>query len=442
MRTRDSGRGFTIVEVVVVLAIVAALVGMAVPLGFQIIESNREEATRNQLLGLKRGIVGAPLSETTPEEPHFGFNGDLGMLPDSLPLLLKRDGLAQFAVSQEHRIGVGWRGPYTSLGGQEDTASLRVDAFNRPVEYSDSDTVVDGETWAGFLRSSGPDRIPRTPDDITVPLLADEVRGTISGFVVHATGLPVEKAGVTYVFRRDGALVDTVLVTDSLGQWTLDVPHSYGPVRVFLGGDLSGTGANQIVKVEGSARVTCQGGAGEGPGGEKDPDDPGCLTPDDVEVTVLNGTSEAIVVTGMTASWTPDDACYRDVHFNGVDVWSPPGSGVQEVCSGETITFDEAVRLEPTGSETGSGSASGAATGTADRKFTTDRHTNLAPDIVLGGTSTGGTGEDEPGVALLEILDFREKGSGQGGAKVDMRDHTFTVTFSDGSTITFTTPSS
>lgn len=470
-RPGDPGasRGFSLVEVVIVLAIVAALVGAAVPLGFQMIESNREDSTRRQLLGLKTSIIGEPQGGRDENEPQFGFNGDLGALPDSVPQLLKRHGLPTFRIDSVHRIGVGWRGPYTSLGGIEDTVRVDVDHYNRPLTYEPGDTVVGGETWAAFLRSNGPDRAPNTADDITVPILENEVRGITKGFVLHGSGKPLKDATVTYVFRRGGALVDTVLTTDSLGMWVMGQEHAYGPVRVFLGDSGSGgSSSGSLALVDGSGKAFCDmGGIGGGENGDRDPDDPGCNTPDDVEFTTVNTGSEDVVLTAMTASWVKvsgswqSTPCYRDLQINEVDVKDPPDSGVDPVCSGETFSFveddtdDTAGDCDPNDGNndddcddvfrvSSAATALTSAGSPTSHRFVIDRPENLAPDIVLGGISVTGGGEGE-GQARIEILDFRHL-SGSGGPKADMQGVRFDIVLhhSDGSSssITFTTPTS
>ena len=79
MRGRRRGTaGFTLIEVVVVIAVVSILAAMAVPYAVKIIDQSREEATKKEMEDLHNAIIGDPKS------PPTGSSGTLaGFRPTS-----------------------------------------------------------------------------------------------------------------------------------------------------------------------------------------------------------------------------------------------------------------------------------------------------------------------------------------------------------------------
>lgn len=405
----DRAAGFTLVEVVVVLTIVAALVGMLVPLGAELLESQRGDAAREQLTNLREAVVGeAPLSNQRPaasvrggrvetDPTTFGFNGDLGQLPDSLPQLLRADGFSSYSVDQPTGIGVGWRGPYLGTGAESAGDEEFLDPFGRSIRYVLKDTVVDGTQAVGYLRSVGPDRTEGTDDDLLAPLLETDVRSGVTGFVYHASGQPVVGAPVTYTFRGDGTLQDTVVRTDTAGQYEV-APHSLGPVRARSGA----SGAEALAYVKNSAAavsdslndlrfriVSVQG-------------DPVTLTSLTLNAATLGGSTVAGCPTGLV--------------INGIDV-KPT---TDRVCPGETISFTRGITIR---------GGTSFASSIGSRKFLVLGADQTAPELRIGG----GT---ERGEASVLLADWEETN----GDAFNIRGVDVTLTVSDGSTFTFTIP--
>lgn len=407
------GRGFTLLEVIVVLAILAALVGGLVPLVFQSLERQRTDATRRQLRSLKDGILGgratgggggaAPAGQD--RAGTFGFAGDVGALPDSLEQLFRRDALPAFQMDPDWRLGAGWRGPYVAAGDAGVASALR-DAFGRRIDYSTADVTVGGEAWDGFLRSAGPDgrAEPVTAtgtDDIVVPLRSSETAGRASGFLRHGSGQPVSEARVTYAYRDAGQVVTTATTTDEQGAFT-GPSHAPGPAVVRTGAT-TGTG---LGFVRGLTRVL-------GPSDE------------DLEFHVLNVVRSPVTVTALTATWSGGPTCYSDVRFAGVDV---DGGGVNCHTSGSTVSFTTGVGLEGGG---------GFGNSVSRRRVELDRATFVIPELVV----TGAHGRASRGEALVELLDWQD-GAGNPVAIPSGLNITVTLTEASGASLTstFTTP--
>ena len=147
-RTASSSNraGFTLVELVVVLAILALVTTLAFRSVDQIEDQRRYEAGREMLGALEKAVLG--------DEETAGFTADMGRLPRTrlaggeltLAELWLRDTLPAYdvrshAIDSEVRLPSGWRGPYLSLP---------MDAAN----------VLDG--WGNPMRSL-PEATPANP---------------------------------------------------------------------------------------------------------------------------------------------------------------------------------------------------------------------------------------------------------------------------------------
>lgn len=381
--------GLTLLETVVVVAILGVVVGALVPMLVTRREGTRSEETAEALRRLKRGIVALPGpggGEGDGGGP--GFLSDMGRLPDSLPQLVVPGGAPSFARDPALRLGAGWRGPYVDARRGE----VARDAFGRALWYSRSDTSpAPGTTWAGFVRSAGADGAHGSPDDLVAPLLPHEVGAEVRGFVVHASGRPLAHGPVSVAFRRDGSVVDTAVSSDSLGLYSLP-PVAPGPVAARLP---DAPPANRTAFLRGSATTTG-------------------LFDQNVLFRIQNVTGREETLTSLTATWSGTDACYREVAVDGAVVWS----GIR--CSGETASFSPTVALPPGAAAEGS---------VALRRIVLDARAPPLPELLLAA----GT---EAGEATVALNEWREGGGT--GPRADMRGITITVTLSDGLTATFT----
>lgn len=113
--------GFTLLEVIIVLAILSILLGIVAPMGFQLFSTEQTRAVEDEIAALHTAIVG------NPEQGRFGYVGDVGKYPASLLDLI---------VAPRDPAGNplrGWRGPYIKNPRVENGAYL--DPYGRPYEY-------------------------------------------------------------------------------------------------------------------------------------------------------------------------------------------------------------------------------------------------------------------------------------------------------------------
>lgn len=120
--THVRARGWTLIEVVIVLAILAVVMGMLVPLGLQLLTAERSSAVENEVQVLYRAIVG------DPKAGIFGYVGDVGKYPASL-----LDLVVQPKDKKTKKPLPGWKGPYFQNPRLEN--GLHLDPLARPYEY-------------------------------------------------------------------------------------------------------------------------------------------------------------------------------------------------------------------------------------------------------------------------------------------------------------------
>jgi general secretion pathway protein G len=113
--------GFTLIEMVIVLAIIAIIAALIGPMAFQFFSAQQGSAVQSELETIYRAIVG------DPGNGSFGYVGDVGAYPASLMDLM---------VQPKDSLNVpvpGWKGPY--LQNPRAETGVLLDPFGRPYEY-------------------------------------------------------------------------------------------------------------------------------------------------------------------------------------------------------------------------------------------------------------------------------------------------------------------
>lgn len=145
--------GFTLIEIILVIAVMAILAGALVPLASRSIDSSREDLTRQREHQIFQVIMGADSDDAG------GFLADIGRLPASLTELAARGSLPLYSTAHVGSVGMGWRGPYLKDG--LDAAGQPIDGWGTPLDY--------GIAGLGRIRSAGADHTMGTADDLTYP---------------------------------------------------------------------------------------------------------------------------------------------------------------------------------------------------------------------------------------------------------------------------------
>lgn len=147
-------KGFTLIEVVVVIAIVSILAGIMIPFIYRVWENAEIETTKERMSDLKKAMVGDPRLIQNGVRIHYGYVGDCGALPSTLEKLIIAD-LNECP---------NWKGPYLPAGF--DSSDYNRDAWDEVLIYDPVQTT---------LMSKGADRISGTADDITLGISQNEI---------------------------------------------------------------------------------------------------------------------------------------------------------------------------------------------------------------------------------------------------------------------------
>lgn len=252
LRRNDFSRskGFTLIEVIVVIAILAIVAGAMAPLAGRAIDSSRQDLTLRRQQLIYRAILGDPSS------PGSGFLSDVGRLPSSLVELATMGTLPAYSI-QACGVGMGWRGPYLLEG--VDSAGRPLDGWGTPMD------LVNGQ-----IRSAGPDHSMSSSSDNLLyppnPIATNNINGSIA-FTVMALdsssgqSVFVPAAGqATVCFAQNGQM-QSYLLTSATGVYVcpasgLSLPQ--GIHAVTATGDPDGAGPQPART--GTVTVYCPGG--------------------------------------------------------------------------------------------------------------------------------------------------------------------------------------
>lgn len=113
-REKREQTGFTLIELVIIIVILGILAAVAVPKFTDITEGSKVNATRHEMIALKRAIIGNPAATAGGEYVDRGFEGDVGFVPSQLSdLVAKPDTVAAY----NRLTRLGWNGPYLDQSG-------------------------------------------------------------------------------------------------------------------------------------------------------------------------------------------------------------------------------------------------------------------------------------------------------------------------------------
>ena len=230
-RIARAGRraGFTIGEMMIVIAVIAILAALIAPLAVNVITQNRINACIEELDIIKKAIVGDPSLVEGGTRSSFGFVGDMGTLPREnlndlgFPLnnftlgdLIYQNGLQ--GSPGPGTVLWGWRGPYIN----ED-----LDPWGRQYIYR---TITGNPLISAIIRSMGQDGIDGTADDISISIHVDEVSAMVQGNTLDNCGAGT--ASDIDIDYPDGTTVTQIDLADTTAENPI---YSSGGTRIPIG---------------------------------------------------------------------------------------------------------------------------------------------------------------------------------------------------------------
>ena len=147
--------GFTLIELVMVIVVMAALAAVSVPRINDFITNSKIQASKNEMLQIRAAISGTPDRTAGGRYVDRGYIGDVGAVPSTFNDLLTKPGSVD---PYDYFSRTGWNGPYLVDNG---SGEILRDAWL--VNY-----VLDAAD--GTIRSFGPNKIDDSGggDDIVI----------------------------------------------------------------------------------------------------------------------------------------------------------------------------------------------------------------------------------------------------------------------------------
>ena len=411
-------RGFTLLEIVVVLAITGLLAGGLATVGHQVIKKEWEDKTTEHMKRLKVAVMGDPLDVRHETRTSFGYFGDMGVLPTILDNLYIRGAQPLYNnpdTLQTLNTAAGWNGPYIDPGiieylSANSPANPKKDFFKQDLLYTSpasfttyTDSTV-GVSVAERIVSSGRDKqagtVDSPGDDLSVVFFNNELYSQVSGYVKDDTGNGVSGVAVTLNYANNGSLTTTPATTDASGLYSFNnVPYgnhslSITTPRLFL------AYGNSMTEADGTTVI----------------------------FTIINTSANAVTLTGLTASYKiKPPTYYEGVSFVNNSVFNstnPRVDGNPSEIDGDgvdTVTFTNPITVP-------------AAIDPAEAvAVCVQSPVTTVPDVYLNRLGRGSATE-----VRLEGFTNIQTGAVQDVNKINMIGVVFTVTFSDGSVVTFT----
>jgi general secretion pathway protein G len=164
---KSAQNGFTLLELVAVIAIIGVLAAVALRSGGELFESAKVEETRREMDALALAIAGNPDLENCGVRADFGYVGDIGSLPPNLEALFSNPG--SYST---------WNGPYVSNRIAQSLDDYKTDSWGSAYGYSATGvTITSTGSGSNIVR-----RISSSSGDL--------LNNTVSGSVFDLDGTP------------------------------------------------------------------------------------------------------------------------------------------------------------------------------------------------------------------------------------------------------------
>lgn len=244
--------GFSLIEVVVALAIIAILAGAMAPLAIKALNQAREQRTRTDLKTAYEALFGARDRSVSNMRADYGYDGT-----GSLAQMTTRGAIRPYGVyGTQPALTGGWNGPYWT--GMQSATGLPEDAWGRPFQLrliaGGYQLLSLGEN--GALNSPGPNP---GGDDLVYPLPPTPPASTPISINVWKivpgppTILsPVASAAVTVQCPSATNMPFSPVVSGATNPYSTSAPPGNAVVTVKVGAQIQ----SQAVSLAAGAQVT------------------------------------------------------------------------------------------------------------------------------------------------------------------------------------------
>lgn len=375
--------GFTLVEVIMVIVIMGILAAVAMKALDSSLETSRTEETRQEMERLVSAISGNPDLFSNGFRTDFGYVGDVGALPANLDALVTNPGYGT------------WRGPYIRSEFTGFASDYKTDSWGKTYIYSGGVTIK--------ATGPAPDTMVRVITSATTDLTTNTVTVLITDGAGNPPGDSAYAVRVTLSYPDGtGSVSDLTLISSSSGIVTFSncVPIGNRTIKAIYSitndtvqtivSVLPRSSATASLRFPGALWIVSGGGGSSGSlayvsgtaetSGDQD---------EDMRFDVRNDGSTGVTVSSIKLTYSRT-AYYEQVVWGSTTVFNYSGT---RAGSGQTVSFSSSQTVAGNG-----------------------------------------------GQVTVRIKEFRTNSTGGGGSKVDMTGLQFTIVFSDGSSIAFTTP--
>ena len=161
-----SQKGFTLIELVMVIIIIGIMAGVAMKSMDSAIETGRIESTKKEMEQLAQAIAGNPELISNRSRVDFGYVGDVGSLPSILDAL----------VNQPPGYTT-WKGPYIRNSFTQASEDYKRDGWNVLYTYSGGVTIISTGSGSNITK-----QFANTVSDLT--------NNTVQGIVQDVESIP------------------------------------------------------------------------------------------------------------------------------------------------------------------------------------------------------------------------------------------------------------